>query len=190
VHEELVRMVAVANKDASQNKRRPFRCTLDDRARLFGSSRRSCRQCGYALTVSRTEPVLVLTRRTQTGRARLGSSSEILRAVLPLYLFLCITINYKKVSFVVADVHTHIKNGLPPLSFKIRSCETSLIKRRYKWDSTGSQNINFTEQTLSKTFLGFLCSVFTTRSPIYTSFMLQETTTSKETMFKNSHVNF
>ena len=72
VHEQLVRMVAVANKDASQNKCRPFGCTLDDRARLFGSSRRSCRQCGYALTVSRTQPVLVLTRRTQTGRARLG----------------------------------------------------------------------------------------------------------------------
>ena len=81
----LVRMVAVANKDASQDKRRPLGCTLDDLARLFGPSPRSCRQCGYALTVPRTEPVLVLIRRTQTGRARLGSSSEILRAVLLLY---------------------------------------------------------------------------------------------------------
>jgi len=152
----------------------PIGCTLDDRTRLFGSSQRNCRQCGYAPTVSWTQPVLVLTRRTQTVRARLGNSSEILQAVLLFYLFLCITINYKRVFFVVADIHTQAENGLPPIIFKFRSCETSLIKRQCKWDSTGFLNINFTEQTLSRTFLGVLCSLFTTRSPIYTSFILQE----------------
>ena len=124
---------------------------------------------------------LYLIRWTQTGRATLASSSEILLAVLPFYLLRWMTTNYKQTTFLAAaDIHTRTENRLPPLIFKIRSCETSLIKRRCKWystvqHSTGSLNINFTEQALSITFLGSLCSLFTTRRPMYTSFILQET---------------